>query len=194
MHRRDKPNAEAIGWRIRASETAYQNKTATFRVDTIELSEGKETQYGYVCKGPAVIIVPVTRDGQIVIVRQYRYPVDDWCLEVPAGGVHETEEESLEETVRRELREEAGATCGTLTNVGWFYSGPSLMDEKCHVFLGENVDVTRKAETEPSEKITIRLEPADEVVEMARSGKMKNGVCALAVLWCERLLRERGYI
>ena len=194
MNLTDKPNATAVGWRVRESETPFENETLSVRVDTIDLPDGKETRYGYLSRAPAVVIVPITRDGEMVIIRQYRYPVDDWCIEVPAGGTHDTGNETLEEVVRKELREEIGATCGVLTNVGSFYSAPSLTDEKCHVFLAENVDISREPKTESTEAIKIELRPADEVVEMARSGKMKNSPCALAVLWCEPLLRERGYL
>ena len=194
MTQNEKPNAAVLGWRVRKSETPFENKTFSLRVDTIDLPEGKETDYGYLDRAPAVIIVPVTRDGDIVLVRQYRYPVDDWCVEVPAGGTHDTGDESLEEVARKELREEVGATCGALTNVGFFFSAPSLTNEKCHVFLAENVELTRQPDSEPTEEIKIQLAPPDRVLEMARSGQMKNSPCALAVLWCEPRLRERGYI
>src|ERR1051325_2772313 len=111
----DKPNAARLRWHIHQSDRPYSNKTLSLRVDSIELPDGKELRYGYLERAEAVIVVPVTADGQIVIVRQYRYPVDDWCIEVPAGGTHDTGDESLTEVVRKELREEIGATCGPLT-------------------------------------------------------------------------------
>jgi len=190
----DKPKAAKLGWSVRQAKRPYENETLALRVDDIDLPEGPATQYAYIERAPAVIIVPVTRDGQIVTVNQYRYPVDDWCIEVPAGGTHDTGNDSLEEVVRKELREEAGGTCGAVTCVGWFYSGPALLDEKCHVYLAENVDVTQEPSTEPGEVIKIRLVDADEAVEMARTGKMTSSPSALAVLMCEPLLRERGYI
>jgi ADP-ribose pyrophosphatase len=190
----DKPKAATLGWSVRQATRPYENKTLALRVDDIDLAEGHTTQYAYIERAPAVIIVPVTRDGQIVTLNQYRYPVDDWCIEVPAGGTHDTGDDSLEEVARKELREETGGTCAALTSVGWFYSGPALLDEKCHVYLAENVDVTREPSTEPSEVIKIRLIDAAEAVEMARTGKMTSSPSALAVLICEPLLRERGYI
>ena len=191
---KDKPKAAGLGWDVRQTNRPYENETLALRVDHIALPEGGDTQYAYIERAPAVIIVPVTRDGQIVTVNQYRYPVDDWCIEVPAGGSHDTGNESLEEVARKELREEVGGTGGALTCVGWFYSGPALLDEKCHVYLAENVDVTGEPDTEPSEVIKIRLVDADEAVAMARTGKMTSSPSALAVLMCEPLLRQRGYI
>src|ERR1051325_7216766 len=163
MNPTDKSKAAALGWRLRDSSRPYTNKNFSLRVDTLDLPDAKEMQYGYMERAAAVVIVPVTRDGQIVTVRQYRYPVDDWCTEVPAGGTHDTGDESLEDVVRKELREEVGASCGALTHVGCFYTAPSSTNEICHVFLAENVEVTSSQETESSEEITIRLMPADEV-------------------------------
>jgi len=190
----NKPQAAALKWDVKRTTRPYENKTLALRVDYIGLPDDRDTQYAYIERAPAVIIVPVTRDGQIVTVNQYRYPVDDWCIEVPAGGTHDTGNESLEEVARKELREEVGAACGALTSVGWFYSGPALLDEKCHVYLAENVDVTGEPDTEPSEVIQIRLVDADEAIAMARTGKMTSSPSALAVLMCEPLLRELRYI
>jgi len=194
MIEHDKPNAAALRWQVRNTECPYRNKTLSLRVDNIEVPDGKETEYAYLERAEAVVIVPVTRDGQIVTVHQYRYPIDEWCVEVPAGGTHDTDDATLEDVVRKELREEVGATCGGLTRVGHFYTGPSLTDETCHVFLAENVEVTRMPAEESTEEIKVRLARAEDVIEMARTGKMKNSPCALAVLWCEPLLRERGYL
>jgi ADP-ribose pyrophosphatase len=94
---RTKSNAAALKWELRKSESPYTNESASLRVDTVALPDGKETAYAYLQRAPAVIVVPVTRDGQIVIVEQYRYPVDDWCTEVPAGGTHDTGDDALEE-------------------------------------------------------------------------------------------------
>ena len=189
-----KPNAAALRWQVLQTDHPYRNKTLALRVDRVAVPDGKEMDYAYLERAPAVIIVPVTRDSQIVTVNQYRYPVDEWCVEVPAGGTHDTGDASLEEVVRKELREEIGATCGALTRVGSFFTAPSSSDEKCHVFLAENVEVTREPDTEPSEEIKVQLFAAEEVVKMARNGRMKDSPCTLAVLLCEPLLRERGYI
>jgi len=190
----DKPNAASLRWEIRDSDVRFRNETLSLRADNVTVRDGTERNQAYLERVPAVVIVPVTHDGQIITLQQYRYPVDDWCIEVPTGNHHDTGDESLEDTVRKALGEKVGATCGALTTIGFFYSAPSMTDEKCHVFLAENVDGTRTPDLESSEEISIRLVPADEMVAMARAGKVKSGPCTLAVLWCEPLLRDRGYI
>ena len=72
------------------------------------IEDGGETSYTYLAAPRAVFVVPVTTDGELVFVRQYRHPVRDWTLEVPAGTVEDGE--SPLDAARRELAEEAGGT------------------------------------------------------------------------------------
>jgi ADP-ribose pyrophosphatase len=138
------------------------------------------------------VIVPVTATGEIVLLKQYRYPIDEWCLEVPAGGMHDSGGCSLEEVARKELREEVGAEAGTLAYVTFFYSASALTDEKCHVYLAEGVTLRNKPEREGSESIETKLVPADEAIRLARTGAIKTAPCALALLLCEPLLVSRS--
>src|SRR4051812_26227384 len=194
MDEPDKPNAAALRWETRTVARPYRNETLTLRVDSISIRGQNEMDYAYLERADAVIVVPVTRDGQIVTLRQYRYPTDDWCLEIPAGGTHDTGEDSLRDVARKELREEIGATSPALTYIGFFYSAPSMSDEKCHVFFAENVDILSAPDTEASEEIRIQLHDAGEVISAVRAGEMKNSPCALAILLCEPLMQQRGYL
>ncbi len=188
-----KTEAKRIGWAIRSSDRPFRGEVFDIRQDQLEIS-GEEQSYAYVVRPNAVIIVPVTTDGQVVVLEQYRYPVDQWCLEVPAGGTHDTGDESLRQVAEKELREEVGATAKDFTHLGTFYTSPSLTDEKCHVFLAENVSLAQTPEREPSEKIHVKMVPADEAVTLARSGRMQNAPCAIALLMCEPALRAKGYL
>ena len=166
----------------------FENEICKLREDHVELKGGNKIKYAYLERDEAVIVVPVTVAGEIVMLKQYRYPVDEWCLEVPAGGTHDSCDAALEEVARKELREEVGATAKSLKYVDFFYSANSMTNEKCHVFLAEGVEISKKQKTEASESIEVQLVPATKAVELARSGAMKTGPCALAVLLCEPLL------
>jgi ADP-ribose pyrophosphatase len=189
---REKPEGGRSGWKLLGSETRFENEIFRVREDEVELEGGKKIKYSYAERDEAVIIVPITDAGEMVLLKQYRYPVDEWCLEVPAGGTHDTGDASLEEVVRKELREEIGATAKSLTYVDFFYSANSLTDEKCHVFLAEGVELSREQKTEASETIQVQLVPVEKAIELARTGAMKTAPCALAVLLCEARLRSCG--
>jgi ADP-ribose pyrophosphatase len=185
----DKPNGAKAGWQLRGSEARFENAIFRLREDAVEV-DGKQIKYAYVERDEAVIVVPVTNAGEIVMLKQYRYPVDEWCLEIPAGGTHDACDVALEEVVRKELREEIGGTAKSIRYVDYFYSANSLTDEKCHVFLAEGVELTKEQKTEATESIKIQLVPADEALALARDGKMKTGPCALALLLCAPLLED----
>ena len=187
-----KPNGAKAGWKLLRSEAQFENDICRLREDEVELAGGKKIKYAYLERDEAVIIVPVTAGGEVVLLKQYRYPVDEWCLEVPAGGTHDSCDADLEEVARKELREEVGATAKSLTYVDFFYAANSMSDEKCHVYLAEGVELLKEQKTEASESIELQLVPAEKAVELARNGAIKTGPSALAILLCERLLAERA--
>jgi len=190
--KQQKPHGEEAGWTLLDSRIRFENDICRLREDDVQLDKEEKIKYAYLERDEAVIIVPVTPAGDVVMLKQYRYPVDEWCLEVPAGGTHDSGDAALEEVVRKELREEVGATAKSLTHVGFFYSANSMSDEKCHVYLAEGVELSKEQKTETSEEIKVQLVAVEKAVELARSGAMKTGPCALAVLLCEPLLGKLG--
>ena len=181
----DKPEAARLGWRVRASRYPFESPVNRMRADRIDVPGRGEIQYSYLQRGESVIIVPVATDGRVVLIRQYRYPVDEHCLELPAGCCRDCAGQPLEAIARKELREEIGATAASLEYVTWFYSSSSISDEVCHVFLARGVALDHAAETEPGEHLEPLLVTVAEALRMARGGRMKTGTCALAVLLCE---------
>lgn len=184
-----KPGATGLGWRVRERTVPFTGKVHRLRVDRIEVPDRGEFTYSYLERGQSVIIVPVLADGRVVLIRQYRYAVDARCIELPAGCGSDAGNISLEELCRKELREEIGATSERVEPVGWFYSSSSLSDEVCHVFLATGCVLAGPAETEPGENIERMVVPAAEALRLARSGEIKTGTCALALLLCEERLQ-----
>ena len=189
--KQDKPTGAQAGWRLLNSRRAFESQTFAVRQDEVRIEKqgrSSEISYSYTEKPEAVVVVPLTSRGQIILIRQYRYAVDDWCWEIPAGGTHDTGDQPLEDVVRKELKEETGATCGPLEYVGWFYSAMSFSDEKCHVYLAHEAELSGEPHTEKGETLEVRLLPVQDVLRMVRCGEMKSGPCALAVLLCEERL------
>ncbi|MCC6024556.1 MAG: NUDIX hydrolase, partial [Thaumarchaeota archaeon] len=92
--------------RIVASEQVYQGRAISLRRELVELPSGKRFYREVVEHSGASAIVPVTPDGKIVLVRQYRHPVGDYILEIPAGTLKPGEDPEI--CARRELEEETG--------------------------------------------------------------------------------------
>lgn len=184
-----KPGATRLGWRVRERTVPFSGRINRLRADRIEVPGKGEFEYSYMERGESVIIVPVLADGRVVLIRQYRYPVDTRCIELPAGCASDAGGISLEELCRKELHEEIGATAERVEPVGWFYSSSSLSDEVCHVFLATGCALAGPAETEPGENIERMVVSVAEALRLARSGEIRTGTCALALLLCEERLR-----
>jgi ADP-ribose pyrophosphatase len=180
----DKPIGSVLGWKRLDTKHPYIDARFRIRQDRVRLPGGSVIDYAYSETKGALWIVPVTDDGEIVLIRQYRYPNDDWLWEVPAGGLFD-HEGSFEELARRELREEIGATCRELVYVAWYYGAPSASDTICHVMLAQGTRLTNPPEREETEFIEIYPRPIADVLSMARSGEIRDGRSALALLLCE---------
>lgn len=185
----DKLNGRALGWEH--LETTYPFTFKMFRVreDTVRWPDGRVRPYVYVETAGAVWVVPVTADGQVILIRQFRYTIDDWSWELPAGGFHDFRGSPVE-LARKELAEEVGGESDDWEYRGFFRSGVSLFDEVCHVVLARNVRLSLTPQWEPGEIIEVHLIPVPRALEMARNGEILDGHSALALLRCEPDLWE----
>jgi ADP-ribose pyrophosphatase len=187
----DKPTGAAAGWRTLRTERPFRNKVFALREDEVELADRGRKSIAYLERSAGVVvIVPITAEGEMIMINHYRYPVDQWCLEVPAGGIDPDCNESPEKAARRELREEVGGSCERLIHVADFYSANALMDEKCHVYLAIDVILNAPPERGKAELMETKRLSLKEALALVRVGQMVDGQSALAILLCESVLRE----
>jgi ADP-ribose pyrophosphatase len=170
-----------------SSHTAWSCPWYSVRQDEIVLPDGSPGQYNTIVKAPAVWIVPVTVAGEIVLCYSYRYTVDDWCWELPAGSVKPGQ--SLVEAARAELREEVGGMAAALEPVGQAYIANGISDEVGHFFLATGVTLGEPAH-EPAEVIEIHRKPIAEVLHLARTGHITDAPSALVLLLCAQRLEK----
>jgi ADP-ribose pyrophosphatase len=167
-------------------ETTYPFSYHMFRVreDHVRWPDGRVTPYTYVQGCGAVWIVPVTPDDRVVLIRQFRYTMDDWCWEVPAGGFHDFTGSPLD-LAKQELAEEVGGESDNWLYVGSFRPGVSMFDEICHIVMARNVRLSQEPQREPFEIIEVHPMPVHRALQMARNGDIVDGHSALALLRCE---------
>jgi ADP-ribose pyrophosphatase len=190
----DKPVGDSSGWHLKETTYPFVTPWLRLRKDRVQIENGPEIEYVYRVSNGAVLVVPVTRDGNMVLIRQYRYPVDDWCLEVPAGGLHDREGVLPELVALEELHEEAGATCEALLLISSTYSNNATTNEIMHIYLATGVELHEQTQHEVTEQIEVVLVPIAEAIEMALKGHMKDALSALAILQSESKLRELGLL
>lgn len=169
-----------------ASRVTWSCPWYSVRQDDIITPDGQRGVYNTVTKPNAVWIVPVTAVGDIVLIHTYRYTVDDWCWEIPAGGVKAGQ--TAEEAAAAELREEIGGTAVHWQRLHQFYICNGFCDEVGTIFLATGVTLNQPTAHEPTEIMTIHTMPAAAALRMARAGEISDAPSVLALLLCEPLL------
>lgn len=188
----DKPLGASLGWELLGTTRPYESRWHNLRRDEIRLPGGQEIVYTYQEHAGFVTVLPVTADGQVVMIRSYRYTVDDWCWELPAGGLGDKLGCSPEEVARQELREETGADCLEMRQIGWFYAMNGTSSARCTFFLATGVQLNGPPELEATELSEVHLMPLEQAVQMARDGRITDADSALVLLRCEPILRGQG--
>ena len=183
----DKPNGRAYGWEWLETRYPYTYRMFRVREDLVRWPDGHVAPYASVQASGAVWVVPVTTERKVVLIRQFRYMLDDWCWEVPAGGFHDFSGSPLE-LGQRELAEEVGGSSDNWFYVGSFRPGTGTFDEQCHILLARDVRLNQEPHREPGEIIEVHVVSAARALEMARNGEMVDGHSALALLRCEPYL------
>ena len=168
-------------YRTLDSRYLLRSRWRTMREDRIDIGGGREISYSYVETPRAVFVVPLTHDGNLVLIRQYRYPVRDWVIEVPAGSLDDPAEDPLV-TARRELLEEVGGKADDFARLGQFYSSSAHINLSSEVYLARGVRLAYEPHLEETELLQRLILPAEEAVALAQRGGINEGQSAYAVL------------
>jgi len=172
-------------WQTLSAERPLVTPWYSIRRDRVRTHTDDAISYTYVDHPGAVFVVPVTLDGDVLLIRQYRYPVREWCWEVPAGGIETPEDGAA--AAARELAEELGAVSFHLRPVAAFYASNGMSNARSQVYLATQVEVGQ-SRCEPTELLRVVAVPQEEALRMARAGEITDGQSALALLLCERYL------
>jgi ADP-ribose pyrophosphatase len=178
---------EAGRWERLSSEKFIETPYFALRSDKLRLPDGAVKDPYYVIERPdAAIVFPLTREGEVVLVRQYRPAIEGIELGLPAGLVDEGEEP--EKAARRELLEETGYAGGEWEPLGSLASSPSLKDNWAHLFLARRVARSAAPRPDEYERVEVVLVPVGEIAERISAGEIvsSSGVAA-ALLALNRL-------
>ena len=171
------------------SQLIFDGKVVHLYLDDIELPDGRASIREYVRHIGAVCVVPVTKEGEVICVKQYRYPLADVVIEIPAGKL-DYKGEDPDEAVRRELREETGALSGKLTYLGKFYASPAILDECIHMYLAEELEFGED-DLDEDEFIEVVRIPMEELVEMIIKGEIIDAKTQSGVLRAHYMLNNK---
>jgi ADP-ribose pyrophosphatase len=128
----------------------------------------------------------VTENNEVIVERQYRYPIDRVITEIPAGKLDSREEDRLS-AAKRELREETGLTADEWIDLGGFYSAPAYSDEYISMYMARGLH-QGKQELDPDEFLDVEKVPLSELVEDVMAGRIPDAKTQTAILKAARIL------
>lgn len=121
-------------WKLISSERDKSFRIFNLRIDRAQSPRtGEEYDFYVIESSEWVNVIPITRENEVVLIRQYRHGVQDITLEIP-GGIIETGDTPLE-GARRELKEETGYSDGEMIYLGMVHSNPAIFNNRCHTYL-----------------------------------------------------------
>lgn len=169
------------------SETLLQGRAFKVKRDYLKTPNGDETKLEIIEHGGSVVIVPIDKDGNLLLVRQYRHAAQQDLLELPAGT--RNNEEPFEECAAREIREETGMQAGKLQRVGDFYLAPGYSTEFMAVFLATELK-HNPLEADFDEFLQVEKLPVRQAVDLFQSGKMLDAKSLAAWLLAKPYLEK----
>ena len=166
----------------------YRGKVFEVRRDRVVEPGGVEATRDVVTHNGSVVLVPVFRDGSILLVRQYRYSVRRFLWELVAGRVEPGEASGR--AARRELLEETGYTARRFRKLMDVFPTPGFVSENMVVYLAEGL-TAGPARPEADEKITTKRFSVARLESMMRSGKLRDAKSIASILYYARFVRRR---
>lgn len=134
-------------------------------------------------------VLALTTEGQLVLVRQFRYGIDDFSLEIPGGMIDSGEDPVV--AGLRELREETGYTGAEARLLASVHPNPAIQNNRCHLILVENVTLSSAQQWDHDEEIEVMTAPVDDVLAWARAGKITHSLVLCGLMQFEPIWRAR---
>jgi len=166
-------------WDVLSSEVMYGCRVFSVRRDASRARDGREHDFHVIETRDWVNVVPITAEGNVVMVRQFRHGIRDLTLEVPAGIIDPTDADPAV-AARRELREETGYGCGELLALGTVHPNPAIMNNRCHMFVAYEARQVGAPQWDGTEELEVAVVPLDTVPDLIRSGAVSNALTIVA--------------
>ncbi len=169
-----------------SSATKFRGRLLTVKEDKVRLPDGNEAQREYVSHPGAVAIIAVTDDGSIIMERQYRYPLHQDFIEIPAGKIDAGEDDLA--TAKRELEEETGYIATHWKHLITTHPCIGYSDERIEFFLAQGLSL-HQHQREQGEFLDVFAMPLATVIEWIRNGKITDTKTITGMLWYEKFGR-----
>lgn len=176
-------------WKTLLTEQIFKSGLVTIDKDTCEMPDGRIMPGYYILRFPHwVNIVPITTQGEVVLIRQYRHATGKIHWEAPGGAVHHGEDPSL--GAARELREETGYVSENLIPLAENHPNPALQDNLIFTYLALDCVDTGLQELDPYEEIQVDKIPLSQLEDKVRSGEIDHTIVVASIFHALSYLRK----
>jgi len=172
---------DPLAWETLSSGTAYTCPGFDVVHEDVRLPDGTETDFDYLSEPPAVVILPFTPDGDVVLVEEWRQAVDRVNRGLPAGTT-EPEDTDFAAAARRELAEETGYEAGRVEPLDTVEPANGVADAVHHHFVARDCTPTGEQDLDENESIRVTTAPFDDLYADVLAGEVRDGRMALALL------------
>ncbi len=174
-----------------SSEEIFKGVVVHLYKDRVRLANGEESVREVLRDCRAVCVIPIDSDGNVTVVKQYRYAHSKVLTEIPAGKLDAGED--YLQAAKRELFEETGITAGKYIFLGEIYTTPAFVDEVIYMYLATELTESGEQHLDRDEFLNVEKIPLDTLVDMTLSGQIRDAKTQAAVLKAAAI-RDRGEI
>ncbi len=170
-----------------SSQTIFEGKIIKVTLDQARLPDGSLAPREVVYHPGGVAVLALDEDNTVYLVKQYRYPIQQLLLELPAGKLDHGAEENVLLGAQRELSEETGLEAAEWTYLGYTLASPGFCDEALHMYLARGL--TRKRQhLDEDEFLDVVTMPFGQLVEQVMDGTITDGKTVSTTLKVKVLL------
>ena len=172
---------DPLAWETLSSETAYTCPGFDVIHEDVRLPDGTETDFDYLSEPPAVVILPFTPEGDVVLIEEWRQAVDRVNRGIPAGTT-EPDDDDFATAARRELAEETGYEAERIEPLETVEPANGVANAVHHHFVAHGCTPTAEQDLDHDESIRVTTAPFEDLYEDVLAGEVRDGRMALALL------------